>query len=221
MLHSGSRGIGNRIGTAFINLAKEEMLKAGIGLVDKNLSYLKEGTESFDEYVIAVTWAQNFAAQNRRFMLEEVLRIMHEMLPAFTLKEKAIDCHHNYINKETYLGEELYITRKGAVSAKKDELGIIPGSMGVKSFIVKGLGNEDSFCSCSHGAGRIMSRTQAKKTFTIEDHIRDTDGVECRKDIGVLDETPRAYKNIDDVMASQSDLVEIVTTLKQVLTVKG
>ncbi len=221
MLHSGSRGIGNKIGTTFINIAKEEMLRAGIGLADKNLSYLKEGTESFEDYVIAVSWAQDFAAVNRKFMLAEVLRVMHEMLPAFNLKEKAINCHHNYVSKETYLDEELYITRKGAVSAKLGELGIIPGSMGAKSFIVSGLGNEHSFNSCSHGAGRVMSRSKAKTAFTVEDHIRDTDGVECRKDKGVLDETPRAYKNIEDVMASQSDLVEVVATLKQILCVKG
>ena len=221
MLHSGSRGIGNLIGQLFIELARKDMKKYFINLPDQDLAYLVEGTEHFDDYVEAMTWAQDYAAENRRAMMDAVLRVMREELRAFQLGEVAVNCHHNYCTHEMHFGEDLIVTRKGAVSAKKGELGIIPGSMGARSYIVRGLGNPESFESCSHGAGRVMSRTAAQKRFTVEDHKAATEGVECRKDVGVIDETPAAYKDIDAVMAAQRDLVEVAFTLKQVLCVKG
>ena len=221
MLHSGSRGIGNMIGSYFIEVAKEEMLKNNIHLPDKDLSYVKEGSESFDDYVAAVNWCQNYAANNRADMVRRVLNVLRRHLPSFNAQKVAINCHHNYVQKETHFGQEVWLTRKGAVSAKKDQLGIIPGSMGAKSFIVRGLGNADSFHSCSHGAGRKHSRTAAKKLYTLDDHIAATEGIECRKDIGVLDETPMAYKDIESVMNAQKDLVEVVYQLKQILCIKG
>ena len=222
MLHSGSRGIGNRIGTYFIETAKEEMIKLGISLPDSDLAYLREGSQYFDDYCEAVGWAQNFASSNRQYMMFSVIYAMEKIISKpFCVTENAINCHHNYVCKEFHFNKHVYLTRKGAVYAGKDILGIIPGSMGAKSYIVKGKGNEDSFDSCSHGAGRKMSRGEAKNTFTIEDHISATSGVECRKDIDVIDETPGAYKDIDAVMEAQSDLVEVVKTLKQVLCVKG
>ena len=221
MLHSGSRGVGNKIGTYFIEKAREEMLKLDIHLPDRDLGYLREGTESFDDYVEAVSWAQSYAAMNRALMMEAVVDAARTTLPPFELTDVAVNCHHNYIARETHFGEEVWVTRKGAVRAGLGELGIIPGSMGAKSFIVRGKGNPESFCSCSHGAGRSMSRTKAKKMFTIADQIRATEGVECRKDADVIDEIPMAYKPIDDVMAAQSELVEIVATLRQVVCVKG
>lgn len=222
MLHSGSRGVGNAIGSYFIELAKKDMGVHLKNLPDQNLAYLNEGTQHFEDYVEAVEWAQNYARLNREAMMENALKAMRRVIPKpFTLLEEAVNCHHNYVAKENHFGESVYITRKGAVSARKGQLGIIPGSMGAKSFIVRGLGNEESFCSCSHGAGRVMSRTQAKKRYSLEDHIRATEGVECRKDKDVIDETPMAYKNIDDVMAAQKDLVEVVYQLKQIVCVKG
>jgi len=221
MLHSGSRGTGNAIGRYFIEIAKEEMLAQGVKLPDKDLSYLKEGSPTYDDYCEGVFWAQDYARRNRIAMMDLVLIALRRHLPTFTLTKEAINCHHNYISKETHFGKEVNITRKGAVSAHRDELGIIPGSMGAKSFIVKGLGNADSFCSCSHGAGRVMSRSKAKKLITVEDHVAATKGVECRKDKDMLDESPAAYKDIEAVMAAQRDLVEIQHTLKQVLCVKG
>ena len=221
MLHSGSRGIGNIIGRHFINKAKEDMRVHHINLEDTNLSYLSEGTQYFDEYVTWVEWAQHYAAKNRQVMMNLVLYALRKHLPEFSIKKQAINCHHNYISRENHFGSNVIVTRKGAVRARIDDYGIIPGSMGAKSFIVKGLGNEDSFCSCSHGAGRVMSRTKAKKVFTVEDHIQATKGVECRKDANVIDETPNAYKDIDAVMNAQEDLVKIVHTLKQVVCVKG
>ena len=174
MLHSGSRGVGNAIGSLFIALAQQDMQQHIANLPDRNLAYFE-----------------------------------------------AVNCHHNYVQRETHFGEPVLVTRKGAVSAQKGQMGIIPGSMGAKSFIVRGLGNEESFCSCSHGAGRTMSRTAAKKRFTVADQIRATEHVECRKDSEVIDEIPMAYKDIDAVMAAQSSLVEIVHTLRQVVCVKG
>lgn len=222
MLHSGSRGIGNAIGRRFIELAKEDMSRWMIHLPDKDLAYLPEGTEHFDDYVQAVGWAQRFAALNREVMMNLTLHAVEVTLKRpVTQHESAVNCHHNYIEKENHFGANVWITRKGAVRARVGELGIIPGSMGARSFIVRGKGNPDSFNSCSHGAGRKMSRTEARKTFTVEDHALATAGVECRKDIEVIDETPAAYKDIDAVMAAQSDLVEIVHTLKQVVCVKG
>lgn len=221
MLHSGSRGIGNVIGRHFIEKAKKDMRVHHINLEDANLSYLSEGTQYFDEYVTWVEWAQKYAAKNREVMMNLVLESLAKHLPEFSIKKQAINCHHNYISRENHFGSNVIVTRKGAVRARVDDYGIIPGSMGAKSFIVKGLGNEDSFCSCSHGAGRVMSRTKAKKIFSIQDHIEATKGVECRKDESVIDETPKAYKDIDAVMNAQKDLVEIVHTLKQVVCVKG
>jgi len=223
MLHSGSRGIGNKIGSMFINMAKEEMEKLKINLPDKNLSYLSEDTEIFDDYVSSVSWAQDFALTNREIMMKRVLHVIKKTkgIPSFTANQKVINCHHNYVNYERHFGQDVWLTRKGAVSAKEGEYGIIPGSMGAKSYIVIGKGNAESFHSCSHGAGRAMSRKAAKETFSIQDHIKATEGVECRKDSEVIDETPGAYKAIDDVMASQTDLVDIVHTLKQILCVKG
>lgn len=223
MLHSGSRGVGNRIGQHFIALAKKDMRVNQRVSTDENLSYLQEGTEYFDDYWFAVGWAQRYASENRRLMLEAVIESMRKtkILPQFKLDQKAVNCHHNYVALEHHYGEDCYVTRKGAVSAREGELGIIPGSMGARSFIVRGRGNPESFCSCSHGAGRTMSREEAKRRFSLADHARATEGVECRKDHGVLDETPGAYKNIDAVMAAQSDLVEVVHTLKQVVCVKG
>ncbi|AQR75900.1 RtcB family protein [Sphingomonas sp. LM7] len=222
MLHSGSRGIGNAIGSYFIELAKQDMRKWHINLPDENLAYFPEGTDHFDDYVEAVGWAQDFAALNRRMMMTNVIRALRgQIAKPFDAELEAVNCHHNYVQRENHFGENVLVTRKGAVRAAKGVLGIIPGSMGAKSFIVRGLGNPESFDSCSHGAGRVMSRTAAKKLVTLDEHIRDTAGVECRKDEGVIDETPKAYKPIEAVMAAQADLVEIVHTLKQVVCVKG
>jgi tRNA-splicing ligase RtcB len=223
MLHSGSRGVGNRIGTHFIELAKKEMRRWMVNLPDEDLAYLPEGSEHFWDYWKAVSWAQRFAAKNRELMMQQVVRALTESgeLPPFTLTDLAVNCHHNYVAREHHYGENVLVTRKGAVHAGEGKLGIIPGSMGAKSFIVRGKGNPESFCSCSHGAGRTMSRTKAKKVFTLDDHARATAGVECRKDEAVLDETPAAYKSIDAVMSAQRDLVDIVHTLKQVVCVKG
>jgi tRNA-splicing ligase RtcB (3'-phosphate/5'-hydroxy nucleic acid ligase) len=222
MLHSGSRGVGNAIGTYFINLAKEDMRKWFINLPDEDLAYFPEGTDHFDDYVEAVEWAQNFAATNRRMMMANVIRALRgEIAKPFEAELEAINCHHNYVTRENHFGENVLVTRKGAVRAAKGVMGMIPGSMGAKSFIVRGLGNAESFDSCSHGAGRVMSRTEAKKAVTLAEHIADTEGVSCRKDESVIDESPRAYKPIEAVMAAQADLVEIVHTLKQVVCVKG
>lgn len=221
MLHSGSRGVGNRIGTFFIELAKKDMRTWMVNLPDENLAYLPEGTEHFDEYMRAVGWAQRFAAKSRELMMKAVVRAAKEHLPPFTLTGAAVNCHHNYVAREHHYGADVLVTRKGAVRAALDDLGIIPGSMGARSFIVRGKGNPEAFCSCSHGAGRKMSRTAAKKAFTLEDHAAATRGIECRKDEDVIDETPAAYKSIEDVMTAQRDLVDVVHTLRQVLCVKG
>jgi tRNA-splicing ligase RtcB len=222
MLHSGSRGVGNAIGSFFIELAKQDMRKWHVNLPDENLAYFPEGTDHFDDYVEAVGWAQDFAALNRRMMMTNVIRALRSQIAKpFDAELEAVNCHHNYVQRENHFGENVLVTRKGAVRAAKGVMGIIPGSMGAKSFIVRGLGNPESFDSCSHGAGRVMSRTEAKRQVTLDEHIRDTEGVECRKDASVIDETPKAYKPIEAVMAAQSDLVEIVHTLKQVVCVKG
>lgn len=222
MLHSGSRGIGNAIGAYFIERAKEHMRRWFISVPDQDLAYLPEHTQDFADYVEAVSWAQDFAMANRQQMMQAtVAAIRQAMGRGFRADVLAVNCHHNYVSREHHFGQNVLLTRKGAVRAREGDLGIIPGSMGVKSYIVRGKGNPDSFHSCSHGAGRAMSRAQAKRTFTLEDHARATEGVECRKDADVLDETPGAYKPIDAVMEAQSDLVEVVHTLKQVLCVKG
>jgi tRNA-splicing ligase RtcB (3'-phosphate/5'-hydroxy nucleic acid ligase) len=222
MLHSGSRGVGNAIGTHFIELAKKDAELHQRNLPDQDLAYFEEGAQYFGDYVRGVGWAQKFARLNREVMMQRVIGALKKVIAKpFETHLEAVNCHHNYVTKETHFGQEVFITRKGAVSAKKGELGIIPGSMGAKSFIVRGKGNPDSFMSCSHGAGRSMSRTKAKKLFTVADQIEATKGVECRKDADVIDEIPMAYKDIDAVMAAQKDLVEVVYTLKQVVCVKG
>ncbi|WP_266168670.1 RtcB family protein [Dyella subtropica] len=222
MLHSGSRGVGNAIGTHFIELAKQDMRRWMINLPDQDLAYLPEGSEHFGDYVFAVDWAQRFARTNRAIMMRHVVEAVRKVIPKpFEAEAEAVNCHHNYVNREHHFGKDVLVTRKGAVSAKRGELGIIPGSMGAKSFIVRGLGNADSFHSCSHGAGRVMSRTAARKLITLEQHREATAHVECRKDAEVIDESPAAYKSIDAVMAAQQDLVEIVHTLRQVVCVKG
>ncbi len=222
MLHSGSRGQGNVIGNYFIERAREEMRRWFIQLPDRDLAYLAEGTPLFDEYVEAVGWAQQYAAVNRSLMLARAVRALEAVLGReVSTTSDAVNCHHNYVARERHFGRDLIVTRKGAVRAGQGELGIIPGSMGARSYVVRGKGNPDSFCSCSHGAGRVMSRTEARRRYTLADHERATAGVECRKDSGVIDEIPMAYKDIDAVMAAQSDLVEVVATLRQVVCVKG
>lgn len=223
MLHSGSRGVGNAIGTYFIEKARNEMNALGMELPNRDLAYLREGTESFDDYVEAVEWAQDFARANRELMMRAVIAALRSLpnLPPFEADLVAVNCHHNYVSREYHYGENVFVTRKGAVRAGKGELGIIPGSMGARSFIVRGKGNPESFESCSHGAGRLLSRTAAKRMFTVEDQIRATEGIECRKDAEVIDEIPMAYKPIEKVMAAQADLVEIVHELRQIVCVKG
>lgn len=222
MLHSGSRGVGNAIGTHFIELAKQDMRTHFVNLPDQDLAYLNEGTRHYDDYVEAVNWAQKFARMNRAVMMQNLIATLRTVIAKpFDVHVEAVNCHHNYVQKERHFGSDVLVTRKGAVSARAGELGIIPGSMGAKSFIVRGKSNEDSFHSCSHGAGRTMSRTEAKRRFTLADHVRATEGVECRKDADVIDEIPMAYKDIDAVMHAQRDLVEVVHTLKQIVCVKG
>ena len=222
MLHSGSRGIGNRIGSYFIELAKADMRTWHINLPDKDLAYLPEGTDHFNDYVQAVDWAQRFAMLNRQVMMAHVVEAVRKVLPiAFDAHVEAVNCHHNYVERENHYGKYVWVTRKGAVRAREGELGIIPGSMGARSYIVSGKGNAESFCSCSHGAGRVMSRAEARRRFSIDDHVAATKGVECRKDMDVIDETPAAYKDIDAVMEAQRDLVEVVHLLRQVVCVKG
>ena len=221
ILHSGSRGIGNVIGRYFIERARREMERQDVRLPDRDLAWFAEGSPAFEEYVDAVHWAQDYAMENRREMMRAILAAIEPHLPPFRIVGEAIQCHHNYVARETHFGENLLVTRKGAIRAGKGELGIIPGSMGAKSFIVRGKGNPESFCSCAHGAGRLMSRTEAKRRFSQADVEHQTAGIECRKDAGVIDEIPGAYKDIDEVMRNQSDLVEIVHTLKQIVCVKG
>jgi tRNA-splicing ligase RtcB len=221
MLHSGSRGIGNAIGSYFIELAKRDAERICLSLPDRDLAYFPEGAAHFDDYVEAVGWAQDYARANREEMMDLVLEAMARHLPSFEVTDEAVNCHHNYVERERHYGEDVWLTRKGAIRARAGELGIIPGSMGARSYIVRGKGSAESFHSCAHGAGRKMSRNAAQKAFSLEDLKIQTEGVICRKDKGVLDEIPGAYKNIDEVMANQSDLVEVVHTLKQVLCVKG
>ena len=221
MLHSGSRGVGNKIGTYFIEMAKKDMRQWFANLPDKNLAYFPEGTKHFDDYMEAVEWAQEYALENRKIMMHRTLEAMEDYLPDFSISDQVVNCHHNYVTREYHFGADILVTRKGAVRARKGEMGIIPGSMGARSYIVRGRGNPDSFCSCSHGAGRAMSRREALRKVTLQEHIQAVKGVECRLDADVVDETPSAYKDIESVMAAQSDLVEIVHTLKQVICVKG
>lgn len=248
LLHSGSRGVGNRFGTFFIELAKNDMRQWMINLPDQDLAYLPQGTEHFEDYVRAVHWAQDYALANRELMMGNIVQAVREsgLVPAFDVGTgpegrflarprrsaeaplfngsgaiKVVSCHHNYVAWEHHYGENVLVTRKGAVRARDGDMGIIPGSMGARSYIVRGKGNPESFMSCSHGAGRAMSRAEAKRRFTVEDHVKATAGVECRKDAEVIDETPMAYKSIDAVMEAQKDLVEVMHTLRQVVCVKG
>jgi tRNA-splicing ligase RtcB (3'-phosphate/5'-hydroxy nucleic acid ligase) len=239
LLHSGSRGVGNRFGTFFIELAKNDMRQWMINLPDQDLAYLPQGTEHFNDYVRAVHWAQDYALANRELMMRNLVAAVRAsgLVPEFVAGGSAalaaptsetpvapqtvVSCHHNYVAWENHYGENVLITRKGAVRAREGDMGIIPGSMGARSYIVRGKGNPESFMSCSHGAGRAMSRTEAKRRFTVEDHMKATAGVECRKDADVIDETPMAYKSIDAVMEAQRDLVDVVHTLRQVVCVKG
>ncbi|MGL4408350.1 MAG: RtcB family protein, partial [Zoogloea sp.] len=222
MLHSGSRGVGNAIGTLFIELAQQDMRQHMAQLPDKDLAYFTEGSQHFEDYVEAVGWAQDYARRNRQVMMARVVAAARSLIAKpFHAQVEAVNCHHNYVQQETHFGAQVLVTRKGAVSAHKGELGIIPGSMGARSYIVRGLGNEESFCSCSHGAGRVMSRNEARRRFSIADQEQATAHVECRKDSEVIDEIPMAYKDIDAVMAAQRSLVEVVHTLRQVICVKG
>lgn len=223
MLHSGSRHIGNKLAQCHINTAKELAKLADAKLPDLDLAYFVTGTPEFAAYWRDLQWAQNYARFNRDVMMARFKRIVEKHLAGGkpTKPLLNVNCHHNYAEKEVHFGEEVYVTRKGAVRAQEEDYGIIPGSMGAKSFIVKGKGNHESYCSCSHGAGRMMSRTQAKKRFSVDDLVKQTEGVECRKDGGVIDEIPGAYKSIEEVMNQQTDLVEVVATLKQVVCVKG
>lgn len=222
MLHSGSRGVGNMIGKHYIEQAKRNMEKFFITLPHQDLAYFPEDTDDFDRYVAAVQWAQDYALENRRVMMLAVLQALKDGgMPEFTLTSEAVNCHHNYVEKENHFGKNIWVTRKGAVRAREGDLGIIPGSMGQRSFIVRGKGNPQSYCSCSHGAGRQMSRSEARRRFSLTDLIEQTQGVECRKDDAVLDEIPGSYKSLDQVMANQSDLIEVIHTLKAVLCVKG
>jgi tRNA-splicing ligase RtcB len=214
MLHSGSRGVGSRIGSYFIELAREDMRRWFVNLPDMDLAYLPEGTENFDDYVVAVGWAQDYALANRALMLDAAVSALAGTLDKrVSFAETAVQCHHNYVSREHHFGENVIVTRKGAVRARDGELGIIPGSMGTRSYIVRGKGNPMSFESCSHGAGRRMSRGEAKRTFSLEDHAKAVEGVECRRDADVIDETPGAYKPIDAVMEAQKDLVDVVHEL--------
>lgn len=227
MLHSGSRGIGNKIGNYYIDRAKEVMNQYMIKLHDPNLAYLVENSKLYDEYWADLQWAQRYAMTNRAVMMELVMKAVSKTIfgtdvtSADLTPELAVNCHHNYAEKENHFGENVIVTRKGAVRARVGDMGIIPGSMGTRSYIVEGLGNAESFCSCSHGAGRIKSRSKAKSAFTLADAESQTAGIVCRKDAGILDELPGAYKDIDQVMEHQKDLVKVVAQLRQILCVKG
>lgn len=222
MLHSGSRGIGNLIGRYFIEKAKKRMESFGIQLPDNDLAYLPDDSDDFKDYVEAVQWAQDYAFENRRVMMKKTIAALRRHIKKpVEITQEAINCHHNYVEQETHFGRQLWVTRKGAIRARDGDLGVIPGSMGQRSYIVRGKGNLDSYCSCAHGAGRKFSRTAARKQFSVDDLRAQTEGVECRKDSAVLDELPAAYKDIDEVMANQTDLVEVLHTLKQVVCVKG
>lgn len=228
MLHSGSRGMGNKIGSFFIDRAKEDMARRHMMsfLPDQDLAFLSEGDALYDDYMEGVGIGQDFARENRDAMMSAVVGALQKLvdrnyIPPFALTEMAINCHHNYVTKESHYGENVLVTRKGAVQAREGTMGIIPGSMGTGSFIVRGLGSADSFCSCSHGAGRVMSRTKAKQVITMEEHAKAMTGIEARLDADIIDESPAAYKDIGAVIAAQTDLIEVVARLRQVVNVKG
>lgn len=225
VIHSGSRGVGNRIGSVFLKKTQDDMKKRYMSPAHPDLAYLVEGDRLFDEYMYALSWAQEFARINRMCMAQTVLGTLgiseNDLVKHTPGTPGKISCHHNYARKENHGGKNYIVTRKGAIRAGKGDWGIIPGSMGASTFLVRGKGNPESFCSASHGAGRAMSRTEARNRFTSHDLARDTVGVMCRKDTDIIDETPGAYKPIDKVMAAQSDLVEVVHTLKQHICLKG
>lgn len=221
MMHSGSRNIGKEVAERHINKAQGIMKQLYISLEDKDLAYFAQGTTEYQNYLSDVMWCQEYAFKNRQAMFDNTFAVIKKVFPQLAVVGEVTSCHHNYISLENHYGKNVIVTRKGAIRAREGDLGIIPGSMGTKSFIVKGLGNKESFCSCSHGAGRVMSRSEAKRTFTVEDLKEQTEGVECRKDSGAIDEIPGAYKDIDEVMENQKDLVEILYTLKQVMCIKG
>ena len=220
VLHSGSRGLGNKVGTYFTDVAKKLCAKWFITLPDPDLAYLPEDSEEFHDYKQAVTLAQRFAWQNRLFMRNAIHTVLTRTGLVYN-QQLLVHCHHNYISWERHFGENIMVTRKGAVRVENGQLGIIPGSMGARTYIVEGLGNRESFCTCSHGAGRAMGRRQAQRTFTVVEHAAATVGVECDKTADTLDETPAAYKNIEAVMTAQADIVKPVYVLKQFLNVKG
>lgn len=220
MLHSGSRGVGNILATHHINVAKEIARKYKIPLPNENLAYLAKGTSEYTAYMRDLNWCQKYAWQNREEMMRKVFEVLRNNFESVTSCGE-VHCHHNFADMENHFGKNYLVTRKGAVRVRKGELGIIPGSMGAKSYIVKGTGNTDSFNSCSHGAGRAMGRKEAKRRFTMEQFNAETEGVECKKDESVLDEIPSAYKDIDVVMENQKDLVEPVHELKQFICIKG
>lgn len=221
MLHSGSRNIGKEVAEKHISKAKGAMKQLFINLEDQDLAYFAKDTEEYQDYLHDVLWCQRYALMNRQAMFDDVFAAMRKEFRALKVVGEVTSCHHNYVGLENHYGKNVIVTRKGAIRAREGDLGIIPGSMGTKSYIVKGLGNKESFCSCSHGAGRAMSRSKAKQIFTIDDLKEQTEGVECRKDAGAIDEIPSAYKDIDTVMENQKDLVEVLHTLKQVVCVKG
>ncbi|OUC12318.1 MAG: RNA-splicing ligase RtcB [Alkalinema sp. CACIAM 70d] len=223
MLHSGSRNIGNMLAKNHIQTGRELAKMAGEKLPDPELAYFVEGTPEFAAYWRDLQWAQQYAQYNRDVMMARFKQIMERHLAGGKPFKPtlSVNCHHNYAERETHYGESVYVTRKGAVRAQEGDLGIIPGSMGAKSYIVRGKGCAESYCSCSHGAGRLLSRSKAKRTYTLDDLVQQTKGIECRKDEGIIDEIPAAYKPIEQVMENQNDLVEVVATLKQVVCVKG
>lgn len=221
MLHSGSRGIGNALASYFIELARQDMERQQVQLPDRDLAYFREGSAYFEDYVAAVHWAQEYAYANRECMMDLVLAGLKRHLPDFVVTSEVVNCHHNYVAREHHYGADVWVTRKGAIRARAGDLGIIPGSMGARSYVVRGKGNAESFDSSAHGAGRRMSRNAAARAFTEADLRRQTEGVVCRKDKGVIDEIPGAYKDIDTVMENQRDLTDILHALKQVVCVKG
>jgi len=220
MLHSGSRGVGNKLAEYHIKKAKS-LIEEGAKLPDKNLASFTKGTKEFDEYIEDLVWAQDYARDNRLLMVDLIEKAIKKVVDITMDRDSLVHCHHNYMVEEIYDGEQFIVARKGAVRAGFGEMGIIPGSMGSKSYIVRGKGNREALESCSHGAGRSMSRSQAKKKFTVDDLIEQTKGIECRKDKGVLDEIPGSYKDIDEVMENQTNLVEVIHTLRQLICIKG
>ena len=221
VVHSGSRGVGGRIGMYFTKLAQADMKSYYIDLPDRDLAYLPTSTQACRDYLMAVQWAQGFAKANRQLMMDAVKGAVRKVVGHRFDTDEEVDCHHNYVAQERHYGKNVWLTRKGAINAERGRMGIIPGSMGERSYIVSGLGNREAYNTCSHGAGRLMSRGVAKRELTLKQHRAATEGVTCKKDGSVLDETPGAYKDIEAVMAAQSDLVEVRYQLKQFVCVKG